>query len=46
MKFDLIDELIHHLHLLQFLLANLLHCHQETSLDVLSEVDFSELALS
>ena len=46
MKFDLIDELIHHLHLLQLLLAYLLHCHQETGLNVLSEVDLSELALS
>lgn len=26
-QFDLIDELIHHLHLDQFLLAYLLHCH-------------------
>lgn len=26
-QFDLIDELIHHLHLYQFLLAYLLHCH-------------------
>lgn len=46
MQFNLLDELSHHLELLQLLLLHLLKGHQKAGLNVSPQVDLSELALA
>jgi hypothetical protein len=45
-QFNLLDELSHHLELLQLLLLHLLKGHQKAGLNVSPQVDLSELALA